>query len=160
MSIPSGVRISLYTWFVLPLGSLLTLAWLLRRVRPVPYGARLMWLLTTVFLGPLGLLAYWITSREHQDAGVSAARRSSARRALGSASWAAAGNLLGGLGVHVLLLYLLWMLRRGLFRWSTAIPPENTEVMGLAWYLQAVLVALSFAAMLGGIFLAMQIAGG
>ena len=65
-----------------------------------------MWLLSTLFLGPLGLVAYWVSVRRPHHAEESTERVSAVQRALGSATWAASGNVLGGIGVLALLLYL------------------------------------------------------
>jgi len=102
---PRSVRVVLIAWFLLTVGSLAFLALDLWRTRPAPRGARLLWLLTTLFLGPLGLAAYWISGRQPGDAGESAEPMSPARRALGSAAWAAAGNLIGAIVALGLLLY-------------------------------------------------------
>jgi len=94
--VPRNIEILIAAWAILTVGCFAFLVWELWRRRPAPYGARLMWLLTTVFLGPLGLVIYWI----------SVGHASPARRALGSAAWAAAGNALGGVGVLALITYL------------------------------------------------------
>lgn len=226
-----------------------------------------MWLLTIIFMGIFGLVIYWISDRQHQDLEGSPKAKTSVRRALGSSAWAAAGIVLGGIGVLALLLYFpqifgaylplqiaatflipfctgwliaalsrwisrpnkifelsyksplfaeavstclvlvglyptvniligrwlnrltvpfgfdlfypplwvalclgtligalvaypfhLWMIRRGLIRWGEDIPPQEAATRSLAWYLQIALVVLSFAAMLGAIFLSMQVA--
>jgi len=215
------------------------------------------------------LLAYWISARQSHHAAESSRRVSPVQRALGSATWAASGNVLGGIGVLALLLYLqdvfgaylvlqiaatflvpfcagwlifavsgwisgskmgyeraywrpafvevvstclvlvgmyptvnilfgrwlsrwtipfgfdltypplwgalclgaiagalvtypfhLWMLRRGMIRWGSEVAPEEAATRGLAWYVKVALVVLSFVAMLGAIFLSMQIAQG
>jgi hypothetical protein len=227
-----------------------------------------MWLLTTVFMGPFGLVTYWISVGQPHHSGVSVEPVSPVRRALASAAWASAGNVLGGVGVVALTRYLpnviganlvsqiaitwllplfvgwlvfgastwisrsaaghdlysrrpgfaevvstclvlvgllptvnilsmrwffqwtlplgfdlfyaplwgalclgtlagtliaypfhLWMLQRGELRWGTEAISE-VSVRGLAWYVQVALVVLSFAIMLGAMFLAMQIAQG
>jgi uncharacterized protein len=264
---PKSVEIILSAWVLMTAGSLVFIVWELWRTRPAPHGARLMWLLTTVFLGPLGLIIYWISARQTPDSGESSNKRSPVRRALGSAAWAASGNVLGGIGVLALLMYYpgifgaylvlqiaatfllpfcagwlvfaisrrisksetryerifrrpmfaevvstclvlvglyptlniligrslnrwtapfgfdlsyaplwdalclgtfagtlvaypfhLWMIRRRVIRWGAAEPTEEAAARGLAWYQQAALVVLSFAAMLAAIFLSMQIA--
>jgi hypothetical protein len=104
--LPRSVEIALNVWFILVAGSLAIIAWTLWRTRSVAYGARLMWLLTTAFLGPLGLSIYWISSRSSKGTKESAAQESIFRRSLGSAAWASTGNMLGGIGVIALLLYL------------------------------------------------------
>jgi hypothetical protein len=103
--IPRSADIALTLWSLTVVASLAALEIDLRRVRPAPRGARLMWVLTTVFLGPLGLLVYWISGRQ-PAAGGGSSQVSPAGRALGSAAWAASGNLLGGIGVLALLLYV------------------------------------------------------
>jgi dienelactone hydrolase len=70
--IPGNVRDTLIIWFLLTAGSLNFLVWRLWRKRPAPYGTRLMWLLTIAFLGPMGLVIYWMSSRRLQEAGKSA----------------------------------------------------------------------------------------
>ena len=91
---PLSVRVVLIAWFLLTAGSLAFLALTLWRTR-APRGARLLWLLATAFLGPLGLVIYWISSRQTRDAGESVEPASPVRRALGSAAWAASGNVCG-----------------------------------------------------------------
>lgn len=226
-----------------------------------------MWLLTTAFLGPLGLGNYWISNRSSQGTNESAAQGFIFRRSLGSAAWASTGNMLGGIGVTALLLYLprifgaylalqittifflpfcagwlvfavsqrisrtdanyalsyrrsvfaeavstcwvlvgvyptvsivngltierwtvpfgfdlsypplwvvlclavfvgtwtalpfhLWMIRRGEIRWGITDPPDEGIAKGLPWYWQIFVLAVSFAVLLGAIFLSMQIA--
>jgi dienelactone hydrolase len=265
--LPRSVEIVLNVWFILVAGSLAIITWTLWRTRSVAYGARLMWLLTTAFLGPLGLSIYWISSRSSQGTKESAAQGSIFRRSLGSAAWASTGNMLGGIGVIALLLYLpgifgaylalqiaavfflpfcagwlvfvvskwisrtdanyalsyrrsvfaeavstcwalvgiyptvtiingqaierwtvpfrfdlsypplwavlclavfvgtmttlpfhLWMIRRGEIRWGSTNPLDEGNLKGPPWYWQVSLLAVSFAVMLGAIFLSMQIA--
>jgi poly(3-hydroxybutyrate) depolymerase len=91
---PLGVRVVLIAWFLLTAGSLAFVALILWRTC-APRGARLLWLLATAFLGPLGLVIYWISSRQTRDAGESGEPASPGRRALGSAAWAASGNVCG-----------------------------------------------------------------
>ena len=47
----------------------------------------------------------------------------------------------------------LWMIRRGVIRWGAAALPDERAARGPAWFLQAALILLLFAAMLGSIFL-------
>jgi D-alanyl-D-alanine-carboxypeptidase/D-alanyl-D-alanine-endopeptidase len=105
-SIPRGIEIILTTWAILTAGCLAILIWELWKRRPAPHGARLMWLLTTVFMGPFGLVTYWISVGQPHHSGVSVEPVSPVRRALGSAAWASAGNVLGGVGVVALTRYL------------------------------------------------------
>ncbi len=90
MAFPFSVKIAATAWLLLTAASLGLVArhlWLSPkppRGAPPP-GARMLWLLTTLTLGPLGLAAYWI-------AGNSTSR---VRRAVGSAAWAASGALVG-----------------------------------------------------------------
>jgi D-alanyl-D-alanine-carboxypeptidase/D-alanyl-D-alanine-endopeptidase len=105
-SIPRKIATTLTTWTILTAGCLVFLIWELWRRRPASYGARLMWLLTTAFLGPLGLAIYWISAGGPRRSGFSTGQVSPARRALASAAWAAAGNALGGIGVLALITYL------------------------------------------------------
>lgn len=265
--LPRSVEIVLNVWLILVTGSLVIITWMLWRTRPVANGARLMWLLTTAFMGPLGLSIYWISNRSSQRTNESAAQVSIFRRSLGSAAWASTGNMLGGIGVMALLLYLpgifgaylglqitavfflpfcagwlvfavskwisrtdanyvisyrrsvfaeavstcwvlvgvyptvaiingrtierwtvpfrfdlsypplwvvlcmavfvgtltalplhLWMIRRGEIRWGITNPPDESIVKRLPWYWQIFVLAVSFALLLGAIFLSMQIA--
>jgi hypothetical protein len=94
---PPSVGVALIAWCLLTTVGLAWLAQDLWRRRPAPLGARLLWLLTTVWLGPLGLVAYWIAGRGPRDAGGASGLASPFRRALGSAAWAAAGNLSGAI---------------------------------------------------------------
>jgi uncharacterized protein len=105
MAFPSQLKIVLVSWSLLTVSSLVFLSWYLWRRRPAPRGARFLWLLTTVFLGPLALAIYWISARQPADAGESGAPSSPAHSALGSAAWAAAGNLPGVIIVLALILY-------------------------------------------------------
>jgi hypothetical protein len=59
--------------------------------------------LAVIFLGPVAGVAYWLSARSAGD--LSPAGVSPARRAAGSAAWAAAGNMLGGVGVLAVLIY-------------------------------------------------------
>ena len=111
---PPSIRIALTAWFLLTAGSLVFLARDLWRARPAPWGACLLWLLTTAFLGPLGLVIYWVSGRQPGDPSEPAAQISPARRALGSSAWAAAGNLVGGIVVLGLLIYLWQVFSRTL----------------------------------------------
>jgi len=111
---PRWVEVTMTAWFLLTAGSLAFLARDLWRTRRTPRGARLLWPLTTVFLGPLGLVAYWISGRQPGGASESAVPISPSRRALGSAAWAASGNLSGGIVVLGLLFYLPQVFSRNL----------------------------------------------
>jgi hypothetical protein len=102
--LPRSADISLTLWLVAVVASLMVLGSDLWKVRPAPRGARLMWVLAIVFLGPVGLFVYWISGRQPRKE-ASASQVSPARRALGSAAWAAPANVLGGVGVLALLLY-------------------------------------------------------
>lgn len=104
--IPRSVEITLTIWFVLVASCLTFLAWVLWRARPAPHGARLMWLLTTAFLGPLGLGIYWMSNRQFHGVEETIEQRSPVWQVISSAAWATAGNMLGGIGVIALLLYL------------------------------------------------------
>jgi len=262
--IPRNIELILIAWFFMTAGCLVIIARDLWRMQSVPQGARFMWLLTTVFMGLLGLIIYWISIDQPRNKGKSPVQQSPSRRALGSAAWASAGNMVGGIGVVALLLYLpnvfganlilqiaatfllpfyggwlvfavsrwvsrfdtdypliyyrsiilevvstscvltgvypmvniindlwlsrwtypfgydltylplwgalciavfagtltaypihVWMLQRGVIRWGTG---NLHEAGHLAWYVQVVLVALSFAVMLGAIYLSLQFA--
>jgi hypothetical protein len=104
--IPRSIENILTTWVILTIACLAFLVWELWRSRPAPYGVRLMWLLTTLFMGPLGLVTYWISVGGPQPSGGSIGQVSPARRAFGSAVWAASGNALGGIGVLAQTFYL------------------------------------------------------
>jgi dienelactone hydrolase len=105
-NIPRNVEISLTIWFLMITSSLVFLVWVLWRAQPAPHGTRMMWLLTTAFLGPLGLGIYWLSGCKSREAEASTGQRILIQPALGSAAWAAAGNMLGGIGVLALILYL------------------------------------------------------
>lgn len=97
---PQSVEIALIVWLLLTMASLTLLVRDLWWVRPAPRGVRLLWLLTTVFLGPLGYAAYLISNPRFP------VLPSPPQRALGSAAWVAAGNITGGIIVLGLLIYL------------------------------------------------------
>jgi hypothetical protein len=108
---PPSVRGILIAWFLLTVMSLAFLVVDLWHTQLAPRGAGLLWLLTTAFLGPLGLVAYWISGRGPGRAGESAklppaTPLSPVCLALGSAAWAAAGNSAGVILVLGLALYL------------------------------------------------------
>ena len=103
---PLTIEITLTAWAILTAGCLVFLIWELWRRRPAPIGARLMWLLTTTLMGPVGLVIYWISTGGSQHVGSSVELTSPARGALGSAAWAATGNAMGGIGVLALIVYL------------------------------------------------------
>jgi len=104
-SILTNINLILITWSLMTVGSLVIIVqdW---RKRPAIQGIRFMWLLTTIFMGLLGLIIYWISVGQPRDKAESAVQPSSTRRALGSAAWASAGNMVGGIGVIALLIYL------------------------------------------------------
>jgi len=104
--IPRSVEIMLTIWFILVAGSLAIITWMLWRTRSVTYGAYLMWLLTAIFLGPIGLVIYWVSDSQSHEVGKPFVHSSPTWQALGSAAWASAGNMFGGIGVIALLLYL------------------------------------------------------
>jgi hypothetical protein len=83
-------------------GSLVYVTRSLRRQRQ-PAGACFAWVLAVIFLGPVAAVAYRLSAQhagDHSPAGVSPARR-----AAGSAAWATAGSMLGGVGVLAVLIY-------------------------------------------------------
>jgi len=86
--------------------SLILLAVLLWRRPRVPFGARLLWLLATIFLGPVGLAACWLSGRWPGSAEESTKLISPVRRALGSTAWAVAGNLCGVMVYLGLIIYV------------------------------------------------------
>jgi hypothetical protein len=87
----------LVAWFLLVAGSLIFLIWDLWRGTPAPWGIKLIWPLVVVFLGPLGLLAYFISYRQPGRSPSPGDGLKTAKRALGSTFWSVAGNLAGGL---------------------------------------------------------------
>jgi uncharacterized protein len=89
MAFPQNIRGALVGWFLLTALGLVFLGMDIWRTRPVPGGVYLLWFLTTALLGPLGIVVYWLASHTSRYA------HSSARRALGSAAWAAAGTMTG-----------------------------------------------------------------
>ena len=105
-SIPRNIEIILTTWTILTAGCVAFLIWELWKRRPAANGARLMWLLTTALTGPMGLVIYWISVGLPRLSEVATGQEPPARRALGSAAWAAGGNALGGIGVLALIRYL------------------------------------------------------
>ena len=109
VAFPFGVRVALIAWSVLAAVSFVLLAvhlWRTRRGQHVPAGACLLWLLTTAFLGPLGLAAYWLSGRWPGAVGESTGLVSPARPAFGSAAWAATGNLCGVIVYLELIIYV------------------------------------------------------
>jgi Na+/melibiose symporter-like transporter len=96
---PQSVEVALIVWLLLTVISLALLARDLWQARLAPRGVRLLWLLTTFFLGPLGFAAY-LTSNPRFPV-----LTSPPQRALGSAAWASAGNIIGGIIVLGLLIY-------------------------------------------------------
>ena len=102
VAMPAGVVVVLYVWGILTAGSLAYVTRSLRRLRQ-PAGARLAWVLAVLFLGPVGAVAYRLSA--HSAGDPSPVGVSPARRAVGSAAWAAAGNMLGGVGVLAVLIY-------------------------------------------------------
>ncbi len=261
---PAGLIIA---WGVLIASSLGYMLWVFlraRRAQPAALGFQLLWLITTAFLGPLAVAIYAISGRQPRPARYPDDALSPARRALGSAAWAAAGTITGGIVVLWLLLgygqvlgrflilqlavvflvplaigglifatarwiaralpelakayrrpflaemtstclvlagayptvntlilrvfsrwtaplgfdllypplwgaiclavlvggliaypFHLWMIRRGVIRWGNTSASNDTK--GLAWYFQAALFVLAFAAMLGAIMLSMTV---
>ena len=83
-------------WFVLVAGSFLYLAWDLWSNTKPSMGAKLNWLLTVLFLGPLGLLAYFLSYRKDVLSGSNST--TIWKRAIGSTAWGVAGNLVGMIG--------------------------------------------------------------
>ena len=105
LAFPFGLRVALIVWAVLAVLSLILLAVLLWRMPRVPLGARLLWLLATILLGPAGLAAYRLSGGWPDAAGESAGLASPIRRALGSTAWAIAGNLCGVIVYLCLVVY-------------------------------------------------------
>jgi dienelactone hydrolase len=103
--IPRGVEIVLTAWFVAVAASLVLVGLHLWRSRPTPLGSWLAWLLTTAFLGPLGLWICWINRGQTCSERETQRAASPGRRALGSAAWAAAGNMPGVIGILAVVLY-------------------------------------------------------
>lgn len=63
-------------------------------------------------------------------------------------------------GTLVAYPFHLWIVKRGMIRWGAEAIPDEDAISVLAWYAKIALVVLSFAAMLGAMFLSMQIAQG
>jgi len=103
--IPRGVGIVLTAWFVAVAASLVLVGLTLWRRRPTPLGSWLAWLLTTAFLGPLGLWICWMSRGQTRSERETQRTASPGRRALGSAAWAAAGNMPGVIGILAVVLY-------------------------------------------------------
>jgi hypothetical protein len=101
---PQIVEIGLIAWCAFTLISLAMIAWDMWHKQLTPPGVRLLWLLTTVILGPLGLAIYWISSRTPSNDGQMTVSTSPMRGALASAAWAASGNLFGVIFTLVLLM--------------------------------------------------------
>ncbi len=83
-------------WFVLVAGSFLYVAWDLWSKAKVTKGAKLNWLLAVLFLGPLGILAYFLSYRK-----VALSESNSKtiwKRAIGSTVLGVAGNIVGIVG--------------------------------------------------------------
>jgi hypothetical protein len=99
------VEIALTAWFVAVAASLVLIGLSLWRRQPMPPGGWLVWFLTTAFLGPLGLWIYWMNRGQSRSEREVRPTASPGRRALGSAAWAAAGNVPGIIGIIALLLY-------------------------------------------------------
>jgi hypothetical protein len=80
-------------WFVTVIGSMLYMAWDLWRKPLYPNRARLNWLLSTLFYGPIGLWAYRFSQTDGEKGGSdSTALR---KRVMRSTIWGVAGNLVG-----------------------------------------------------------------
>jgi len=114
-AMPPSVRVVLYTWGTLTAGSLVYLAWRLRK-RRTSAGASFLWVLTTLFLGPVAAAIYQVVSSDADDSSSVSTAVSPARRAIGSAAWAAAGNMVGGIGVLAILLYAQWFVGGNILR--------------------------------------------
>jgi dienelactone hydrolase len=103
---PGAVEIDrlLLVWLVLTCGSCAYMLWDLARDRSATWATGLAWLLTSLFFGPLALLAYLLLYRRvvrfpEPDAGLS-----NGQRAIGSTLWGAGRNLSGGvLALSILL---------------------------------------------------------
>lgn len=116
-SVPPSPARALLAWGILTAGSLGLVVWMLlraRRAQPTSVGLMLLWLLTTVFLGPLALAISAIASRWPRAGAPPDALPSPARRALASSAWAAAGTVTGGIVVLWLLLEFGQVLGRNL----------------------------------------------
>jgi hypothetical protein len=107
----------LLAWGILTAGSLACMVRELlraRRAQSASLGFHILWLLSTVFLGPLALAIYAVTGCQPRVEAVAEEALSPARRALGSAAWAAAGTVTGGIVVLWLLLNLGQVIGRNL----------------------------------------------
>ena len=103
--IPRSVEIVLTAWFVAVAASLVRVGLHLWRSRSTPLGGWLAWLQTTAFLGPLGLWICWMNRGQPRSESETQRAASPGRRALGSAAWAAAGNVPGVIGILAVVLY-------------------------------------------------------
>jgi uncharacterized protein len=101
---PKNVENALIAWVILTIISLAVLAWDMWHKQLTPPGARLLWLLTTMIIGPLGLAIYWISSRTPNNASLKSVSTTPRRGALASAAWAASGNLFGVMIAFVVLI--------------------------------------------------------
>jgi CubicO group peptidase (beta-lactamase class C family) len=79
----------LLAWLILTLGGLLYLVIDFTRGSALPRPFKAAWLLITLFFGPLGLLAYWLSDRRPAQAGP----MSSWRRAIGPSMYSVIGPL-------------------------------------------------------------------
>lgn len=98
MAFPQNIWGALVGWFLLTALGLVLLGMDVWRTRPAPGGVYLLWFLPAALLGPLGIVVYWLANHTPHYA------HSVARRALGSAAWAAAGTMTGVIIVLGLIL--------------------------------------------------------
>ncbi|MEJ2209468.1 MAG: DUF4396 domain-containing protein, partial [Anaerolineae bacterium] len=89
-----------WAWPALVGLSLLALLWDLDRHRPRPWAVWLSWAWIVLVFGPLGLGAYWITSRGDRD------REAYWPRALAASLYCAAGNAAGFCLLFILVAFL------------------------------------------------------
>jgi predicted esterase len=85
----------LAAWWLLTLGSIGFTAWDLVWGTKAPWRVKLIWLLVSAFLGPLGLLAYLVSQRQFNSFRGSQANLNPFKRALGSAACSLVGILTG-----------------------------------------------------------------
>ena len=90
-------------WFLLLVASLILLLLDAARGTPWTVGTLLIWVLVVLFLGPLGLLAYFFTWRRPLRAEPPKNNLSTAWRALGATLWSVAWVLLGAAAVIVVV---------------------------------------------------------
>lgn len=93
------------TWFFLVLGSLIFLIWKLTQRKSVSRGAKILWIVATIYLGPFGLLSYLLSYRHLEYSPDSKIVMVSPLRAFGSTVFDIAGFALG-INIALLIVFL------------------------------------------------------